>query len=1067
MRKLLEWLVTNPTLVNLAMVGILVMGLVGLETIPKEVFPESALDLIIVRVTYRGAGPQEIENGILIKIEEAVQGISGVAEITSEAKENLGIVRIDVDGSAKTARVLRDIKDQVEQISTFPKDAEKPAVFEVVRKSPVVSLALYGNQSRAALQTLAERVKDDLLAKPLIQFVEIAGKKEREISIEVKESALRKYNLQIADIGRVLSFSNFDLSGGIIKTRKEDFLIRVYGKQYLAKELEDIPVKTLPGGNVVRVRDIARARETFADSPQEFYYNGQNSLLINVMRTSAGNTLKIGAQAIAYLDEAKKILPQGVFLSLQRDQNVPLRDRIRLLLNNGWQGLILVLLTLSLLMNLRLAFWVAAGLPTAMLGSFLVFGPVGLTVNVLSLFGMILVIGILVDDAIVIAENVYTHIENGKPPIVAAIDGTLEVLPAVCAAVFTTILAFLPMFFMGGIIGKFIFAIPAVVSLSLFLSLLEGFLILPAHLAHSLKPRSSAEHTQNRIRQALEQGFLWFNRKLYARQLRFALRHRWVVLALGITLFVIVIGMIRGGVVKFVFFPRLEGDQLVARVLMKPGTPKQRTHEVMLRIEAVGVQLAAEYKKTYRQDVILARSSWIGKFTERGPGFSPPTGEEVLEVQLELLQGEARPISSYKIVDEWRKRVGAIEGASVTSFDTLGTPPLGRALEFQLLSNNNEQLRYAADVLRAKLETFQGVSDAEDDMTPGKRELRLKLKPLAKSMGITLQEIALQIRYRISGQEVMQLQRGRDEIRVYVRYPESNRTKLNQLQDLWIQTREGKRIPLMELATWSLTRDLEVIRRINRKRVVSAYANLDDTKGNRVDILQELNRVTFPQLQRQAPAVDVNSSGQSKEQAKVFGGMAVAFPIALFGIFALLVAVFGSYTQALIIISVIPFGLIGAVLGHMALGYPLTILSFFGIIGLSGMVVNDSLVMVDKLNRLIRDDGMSPFEATWEAGQSRLRAILSTTLTTFAGLVPLLAEKSLQAQFLIPMAISIAFGIMFATFITLLFVPCLYLITNDLRCFVYWMRRGRWPSMEEVDSIVQQRKERDKYKDLL
>ncbi|TNE47401.1 MAG: efflux RND transporter permease subunit [Deltaproteobacteria bacterium] len=1063
MRRVIQWVVTNPTLVNLMMVGICVLGLVSMEMVPKEVFPESALDLIIVRVTYRGAGPKEIENGVLIKIEEAVQGISGVSDLTSEGKENLGTVRIEVDGAADTGRVLRDVKDQIDQIASFPKDAETPAVYEVVRKAPVVSLALYGEVSRAALQTVAERIKDDLLAKSRIKFVEIKGSKEREISIEVKEKELRKYNLQISDIGRALNLANFDLSGGKLKTKREDFLIRVYGKRYLAKELENIPVKTLPGGNVIRIRDIATARETFDDSPTEFYYNGQKSLLINVMRTSTGNTLKIGAQAIAYLDEAKKILPAGVKLALQRDQNIPLRDRINLLVKNGLQGLVLVLITLSLLMNLRLAFWVAAGLPIAMLGTFILFDPAGLTVNVLSLFGLILVIGILVDDAIVVAENVYSHIEQGKHPIRAAIDGTMEVLPAVFAAVFTTILAFTPMFFMGGIIGKFIFAIPAVVSLSLLLSLVEGFLILPPHLAHSLKPRNSTEHRQNRIRKALEDGFQWLSRDLYARHLHTALRYRWAVLALGVALFMMTIGMMRGGVVKFVFFPRLEGDQIVARVLLKPGTPKSRTRELGKRIEDIALKLGEKYKKKYGRDVILARSTWIGRFTQRGPGFAPPTGEEVLEVQLELLQGEVRPISSYKIVDDWRKATGLIEGALTVSFDTLGTPPLGRALEFQLLSNNNQQLAFAAKKLRKKLGTFQGVTDPEDDMTPGKRELRLKLLPLAKSLGVTLQDIALQIRYRITGQEVMRLQRGRDEIRVYVRYPESNRKSVNDLNDVWIQTRSGKQIPLRQLATWSYTRDLEVIRRINRKRIVTVYANLDDTKGSRVDIIRELKQSTFPMLRRQAPDLTISSSGQSKEQAKVFGGMAVAFPLALFGIFTLLVAVFGSYVQALLIISMIPFGIIGAIQGHFLLGRPLTILSFFGIVGLSGMVVNDSLVLVDKLNRLIRDDGMSVFQAAWEAGQTRLRAILSTTLTTFAGLAPLLLEKSLQAQFLIPMAISIAFGIVFATFITLMLVPCLYLISNDIRCFIGWMRSGRWPSMDEVDPIVKQREEKQKY----
>lgn len=1056
MRSFIEWAVRRPALVNVVMAAICVLGLVAMSVVPKEVFPESALDIISIRMVYRGAGPREIEKGILLKIEEAVQGITGISEIRSEGRENIGTLQIEVAGGADTTRVLRDVKDRVEQITSFPKDADKAAVYEVIRKSPVISLALYGKLSRASLQTLAERIKDDLLNKSAIEYVEVKGAKGREISVEVKEARLRQYNLQIADIGRALSLANFDISGGTLKTSKEDYILRIYGKKYLAKEIENIVVKTLPGGNLIRIRDIANTKEAFEDTPTTFYYNGQRALRVDILRSSTGNSLTIGTQAEEYVKSAQKILPPGVKLVMQRDFNVPLRDRIALLIKNGVQGLLLVLLTLSLLMSVRLAFWVAVGLPVALLGSFIFFSPANITVNVLSLFGLILVIGILVDDAIVVAENVYSHLEMGKTPMRAAIDGTVEVLPAVFAAVTTTILAFSPLFFMGGLIGKFISAIPAVVCLALLLSLVESFLILPPHLGHSLK---AIDHNvkPNRFRQALDNSFLWLNSKMYAGTLRFALKNRWAVLALGIAMFLSTIGMMRGGLVKFIFFPRIDSDQIVARFILKPGTPKSRTQAVTKRIEKVALQLAADLKKKHGKTIILSRSTWVGLSSARTMGFSSPSGEEVGEVQLELLAGERRNLSSYAIIDMWRKRVGPIMGSIRVSFGAFGTPPLGRALEFRMLSNNDKQLRFAVAKLRKKLGTYAGVSDAEDDLTPGKREIRFKLTPLAKSLGITLQALALQIRYRITGQEVMRLQRGRDEVRVYVRYPLEDRKSISDLENLWIQTRQGKRIPLSKLATWKYTRDIVSIRRINRKRLVTVGANFDDDKGNRQDIFRDLKQNVFPALFKQAPEVTVDSAGQSKEQAKVFGGMKVAFPVMVFGIFIILVAIFQSYTQAFIILSAVPFGIIGAVWGHMIVGVPLTILSFFGIVGLSGMVVNDSLVLMDKLNRLIMEDDCGVFEAAWQAGQSRLRAILSTTLTTFAGLAPLLLEKSQQAQFLIPMAISIGFGIVFATFITLILVPSLYLISSDLRCFWFWLRKGRWPSPEEVDPTTAMR----------
>ena len=1053
MRPLIKWCVEHPTIVNLLTAAICVLGLVSIEMIPKESFPETALDTISVRVIHRGAGPAELETGVLLKVEEAIQGIAGIKRLTSESRENLGTLTIEVQRGYKAERVLRDVKDQVEQISSFPVDAERPVVYELVRRLPILNLALYGDASRASLQTLAERVKDDLLAKKHITQVSIAGEKQREISIEIREDALRQYGLQISDVGRAIATSNLDLSGGTLRTKREDLIIRAYGRKLLAKQLEDIVVRTRPGTTPILVKDLAKIQETFEENPQEYSFRGKPALMINVERIEGENALKIAEEGKAYLEEAKHILPARVHLALVNDGTIILRDRLKLLINNGLQGLILVLITLSLLMSLRLAFWVAAGLPVSMLGTMILVQMTGLTINAVSLFGLILVIGILVDDAIVVGENVYAHLEEGKTPVQAAIDGTVEVLPAVLAAVFTTMLAFTPLFFLGGLTGKFIYMIPAVVIAALTLSLIESLLILPPHLAHSLSARGSVEHKSNRVRDALDAGFQWINKTLYAHSLDFFLRYRWGVVASGIAMMLLVIGMIGGGMIRFVFFPRIDSDRLVARFVMEPGTPIERSQALAKHIEKAAVVVNEELKKKFKKEVIVHTSFWVGRNTERSDGFGPPTGEEVGEVAIELIGGEDRPITSFAVANMWRKQAGSLQGVRRVSFGAAALGPLGRPVEINLLSNDHDQLVMATDYLKKQLASFPGVDDIEDNLTPGKRELRMELTPLAESLGMTLQQIALQIRERVYGQEVMRVQRGRNEIRVFVRYPIESRRRLQDLRSIWIRTPNNQEIPLERLVSWTTQRDLQIIRRIDRKRISTVTAELDEDKANRQEIVLALTERDIPKLREIAPAVEVVFEGQGRQQAETFGNLGIVFPIALFGIFIILMLVFQSYAQCFIIMAMIPFGFIGAALGHWVMGVPLTILSMFGIVGLAGVVVNDSLVLMDVINRNLLK-GMQPFEAAWLGGQSRLRPILSTTLTTFAGLMPLLFEKSLQAQFLIPMAISLAFGVLFATFITLALVPSLFLSINDMRRFFRWLRTGAWLDPRSLEPIV-------------
>jgi len=1059
MRKIIEWAVKRPTVVNLIMVGVALAGLLAISQLPKESFPQTSLDEVRVEVPYRGASPKEIEKGILIKIEESLQSVVGISQIRSEARENSGLVRLEVQRGKKVDDVLRDVKDQVERI-IFPKDSDKPKVYTLVRRVPVMQFALYGKASHAALQTQADKLKDQFLGLPKVKQVTLTGTKKREIAIEINEDNLRKYDLKIEDVTMALKRANFDLSGGTIKSKQEDFRIRVYGKKYLAKQLAPLSIRTLPGGNTIRLRDIAQVKETFEDTPQQAYFNGHPAILLNVQSVPEDDILKIAAQTKVFYKSIKKSLPQGITLSIYQDQTIALRSRISLLVKNGLQGLILVLLVLSFFMNLRLAFWVSAGLFLSILGSYVAAWYAGWSINMISLFGIMLVIGILVDDAIVVAENVYAHLEKGASPIRAAIDGTREVLPAVVTAVTTTCLTFIPLFFMGGFIGKFIYMIPAMVIVALLCSLIESMFILPPHLAHSLKRRDSLEYRQSRLRGAVDGSIKWFREKVYARLLSGSLRYRWATLSAALGMLVLSFGLVGGGLVKFVFFPAIEGDRIVMRFTMRPGTPLKVTEKHAKKVEAIAKEINSELREKYKQDVVVSSLMWLGRHTNRGPNAGVTSGAEVAEIQLELLPGEKRKINSFQIISKWRKRVGEIPGAIQKSFGSLDTPPLGRPLEFQLTSTDPQQLAKAATYLKKRLATFPGVYGPEDNLNIGKREVQMKRTELARSLNIPMQLIANQVRYRVYGQEVMRLQRGRDEVRVVVRYPEKYRDSMKRLNNIWIKDSKGQRHPLSQLVTWESSRELNVIRRIDRKRQAVVFAQLDESQGNQQTIVRSLRKNEFKKLAVIAPSVKVEMGGQGKEQAKVIGGMSVAFPLAMFGIFFTLALIFQSYGKILIVMAMIPFGLIGAVLGHWLVGIPLTILSFFGIVGVSGVVVNDSIVLMDAINRHV-EKGHPVFEAVSLAGQSRLRAILSTTLTTAAGLFPLLMERSLQAQFLIPMALSLAAGVVFATFLTLFLVPSLYLIRNDVKRVVYWLRKGEWLDADTIEHMGKHKDEEE------
>ncbi len=1046
-KGVIAWFARNHVAANLMMLTIIVFGVISLINVKQEVFPEVDLDQIQVSVVYLGASPEEVEEAICTKIEEQVASIEGVDTITSRASEGVGSVIVELEKGSDTQQALDDIKAEVDRITTFPEEAEEPQVSERTNRRQVINLVVYGDVDERTLKVLAERARNDLTALPNISQAELSGTRDYQISIEVSEGTLRRYGITFDQVVGAVRSSSLDLPGGSIKNETGEILIRTKGQRYTGDELERIIVITRPDGTTIELGDIARVVDGFdEDATIITRFDGKPAAMVQVFRVAEQDALDVAGSVKDYIDSTSEKLPVGVEMGVWRDRTEILKSRRDLLIRNGRVGLLLVFICLAMFLNLRLAFWVMLGIPISFMGALWLIPSVGSTINMISLFAFIVSLGIVVDDAIVVGENIYTHWEEGKPPLKAAIDGAKEMAKPVTFAVLTTVAAFSPLLYVDGNMGKFMWQIPVVVIAVLLMSLIESLLILPAHLSTLKGNHHNHEEKKpwplERLRRVFGRGLEWFIRVPYSRLLDLALRWRYLTLAVFVAMLLITYGWVAGGRIQFLFFPKVESDFVQARLAMPRGTSLGQTWEIARSIEMAARQLQEEYSAGGDHNAIRHIYAVAGgQSISSGPIASSPSGTHLAEVSIQLVSSEERTVTANQISTRWRELVGPVAGAdSLTFSSTLFHS--GSPLQVRLTAEHFDQLRDASRRLKERLALYPGVSDIEDSFREGKMELKLTLKPAARTFGLTLADLARQVRQGYQGEEAVRIQRGRDDVKVVVRYPLDERSSLGDLERMRIRTPAGDEIPFSQVADVDMGRSYATINRQERQRVITVTADLDDKVANSKDITEELAAGFLPRLMADYPAMGYNFEGRAENRRESLESLRKGFIIAMFVIYALLAIPFGAYLQPLVVMSAIPFGIIGAVWGHVLMGMPMTILSMFGLVALSGVVVNDSLIMVDFINRS-REKGMALREAVLLSGKKRFRPIMLTTLTTFFGLLPLLLEKSVQAQFLIPMALSLAFGIVAATTITLILIPILYTVMEDAMWMIGY-QSDRW-----------------------
>ena len=1031
MNGLIAWFARNEVAANLLMVLIIGLGLhAALKRIPLEVFPEIARDVITVSVIYRGATPAEVERGAVIRIEEAIADLPGITHIYSDALEGAARMRIELEKGVDPRAMLEDVKARVDAISTFPQEVERPVLAVLQRKREVIGVVVHGALDEHSLRRLAEQVRDELLALPGITLVDFTGLRRYELSIEIPAATLRALDLTLADVARAIRRSSLDVPAGSVKTAGGEVLLRSLGQAYRAEQFARLPVLTRPDGTRITLGQIATIDDGFEEDPLYALFDGERAAEVNVYRTGGQSAIALANTVKAYIERKRAELPPGIEIDYWRDRSRIVKARLQTLLKSALQGGLLIFVLLTLFLRLSVALWVLVGIPLSFMGALALMPELGVTLNLISLFAFIVVLGIVVDDAIVVAENVYTHLRRNGDPTRAAIEGTQEVAVPVIFGVLTTVAAFMPLLFVSGVRGKLWAQIPAIIIPVLLFSLIESKLILPAHMKH-VRVDDGRRNAWQRFQRAIADGLERAVRRWYRPLLDAALRHRYLTVALFVSVSLVVMSVVVSGRYKFVFFPRVQSEVARVTLEMPPGTPLAVTERHLRHITAAARRLRDKYREPDGEPIIRHIMTTVGQAgSARGGGTQGQS--HIGRVSFEILPPEQRTldVTSSQLVRQWRRLIGPIPGARELTFKAeIGHG--GEPIDVQLIGQDFAQLRAAAAEVKARLATYPGVFDIRDSLESGKAEIRLRLKPQAETLGVTLETLGRQVRDAFFGAEAQRIQRGRDDLRVMVRLPASERHTLTTLRRLRIRTPDGAWVPLSTLAELETGQGFTVIKRVDRHRTLDVTADADKEQADLARISADLAE-WLPTLLARHPGLRYRFEGEQKEQAETFSSLRVGTAFVLFAIYALLAVPFRSYVQPLIVMAVIPFSVVGAVLGHMVMGMNLSIMSVMGMIALAGVVVNDSLVLVDYVNRR-RREGLPLGEAIRRAGVARFRPILLTSLTTFVGLVPLIFEKSTQAQFLIPMAVSLGFGILYATFLSLLLVPVGYRILEDLR----------------------------------
>lgn len=1064
MSSVIRWAVKNMAGVNFLVFAVILGGLFSFFGMRRETFPEFQLEVILVSVPYPGATPDEVESGICQKIEEAVQSLSGIKKLTSICREGSGFTLLQLEPNIKDAqKVLSEVRSAVDRISVFfPERSEKATVEQVTFRLPAIRVAILGPKqgdsgTEQRLRTLAENVRERLIELPNVSQAQLLNVKPYQIDVEVGEDTLRKYGLTLSQVAMMIRKENLETPSGQLKSDGQEILLRGKNKRDFGDDIAKLPLIAQSNGVVLTVGDIGRVRDEFDDVAAINEINGRPALVISIERTSNEDLLNISEEVTAFVKRME--MPDGYSLLAWGDESIDVRDRIRMLRENGLQGGIIVFLLLAMFLNLRLAFWVAMGIPISLMGAGIGLYVMGETLNMLTMFAFLMAVGIVVDDGIVVGENIFAHRAMGKSNLQASIDGAIEVLPSVFSSVATTIIAFLPLLYVSGVMGKFIAVMPAAIILMLLISLVEASLALPGHLSHEEKPPKTTlqkiQHLLNRPLIPIERFFErislrcnaaldWFGESFYGPVLKLFLRHPLIPFALGFTVVSLAVGMVRSGVVPFEFFPSLDGKTIIGQVIYPDGTPASITADAARRMEQAIRRISEEVAERETKEGKNKTPEPIDRTAPRGPvkltflrvGSADAgnqgagdriSGSHVAQVQAEIHDATERNITSDQLIQLWREEAGVFPGAERVTFQSADIGPGGKPLEFKILAprENIAELDEAVEAAKEAMAKYDGVYDIRDDSNPGKTEFQFTIRERAKSLGIRQEDLSEAIRSAYYGSEVMRLQRGRHEVKLMVRHPSNERKSLADFQDLRVRGPDNIDRPLAELADIKVTQGYSEINRLDQLRSITVSAELDTSKANASRIASDLKSDVVPKLLARYPSLRFRWEGQQQETAESFNSLAIGFVVAMLAMYLLLVFEFKSYLQPFIVLAIVPFGMVGAIFGHALQGLSLTLFSMFGMVTLAGVVVNDSIVMVDFINQCIHR-GMLPREAIITAGSRRLRAVFLTSVTTIAGLAPMLLEKSFQAQALIPMATSLAFGLLGSTLLVLLMVPLLY-----------------------------------------
>ncbi|MBN1850581.1 MAG: efflux RND transporter permease subunit [Deltaproteobacteria bacterium] len=1035
----IAWMTGHSVAANLLMLVLIIGGILCALKIKKEVFGDFEMDWIMVSVSYPGASPEEVEQGIILAIEESVQSLDNVSEISSSANEGVGTVTIEMLTSGDLQKLTQDVKSAVERITSFPKEAEEPQISTISPQHQVLTLVVYGDQEEWVLRQVIEDIRYKLLNDPDIVQVELSSIRDYELSIEVPQAKLRAYNLTLQEIADTVRAASVEVPGGSIKADGGEILIRMAQRKGYAREFAQIPIIAAEDGSVVRLEDIAVVSDGFEETDHCSTYNGKPAAMVNVYRVGDQTPIEVSEAVMRYVNEWRGSLPPGIEIEVLNDMSEMYAQRLDLLVRNGYLGLILVFGLLALFLEPRLAFWVTMGIPISFLGAFFFLPRFGVTLNMNSMFAFIVALGIVVDDAIVVGENIYKFHSQGDSFLTAAVKGVREVSMPVTFAVLTNIATFMPLCFVPGFMGKMFFAIPIVVISVIGISLIESLFILPAHIGHLRDrcpwgPIKWLFHFQQKFS-------LWFSRlieKVYGPFLRAALRFRYVTLCLGLVMIMITLSFIISGRMGITLMERVESDFAQVTATLPYGTAVEKTKAVQDILVSAAQKVAEDNGGSRLVKGIFAE---VGVTAHMSGEIS---GGHTTQVRVFLTAPEKRPIEVDKFVELWRKNAGEIPGLESLLYKSdAGGPGSMSALTLELSHPDIDVLIAAGEDLAAALANYPMVSDIDDGFQPGKQQRNFAIRPEGRALGLSAQDVANQVRNAFYGTEVFRQQRERNEVTVIVRLPASERASEYNLEELMIRTPAGTFVPLGEIVDVTRGRAFTSIERENGRRLISVTAEVQPRPLADM-ILKSLKEHTLPGLLEKYPDLEYGAGGMQEDMTESMTNLVMGLGLALLMIYALLAIPFRSYIQPVIIMSSIPFGIIGAILGHLLLGYSLSLMSLFGMVALTGVVVNDSLVLIDFTNRE-RIKGLSPFDALVSAGISRFRPIMLTSLTTFGALVPMIFETSLQARFMIPMAISLGFGVLFATFITLILVPCIYHIIEDLHGLITSEETGMIP----------------------